>query len=531
MTTMTRRERRERDLMELLRINYILLIPGVQDIAGFNTLDPISKIYDVIKMAERDGFITRFKAGQTFERQSRTVLTNKGIHEVCNYFSLPVKEQFCAGSHAENLARLRLSEPVIRLAPRFFRSGAIDTPFVFPKDPGDDPREVVLDESTSLMDIDWLESTQESIVHSVWWYRTTEGDTVAFPNITVGLHHMSDRRRYGDQAAQFGGAIDPTAGLDSVPAFINGLGPTRIPGLVFIVLDRLAGWFVERTYESVPKAIVDAEGNVIRPMRPVVPMGRIERPRNWEGRVGLPEDTIERLMQEPKVMAMQWVPGRKIFEWVNGIQGCNIEIIAEGVGHPYSNVKAIVKQFEEVDLLSVFDQGVYLSHDGRVVAAKRDRQHPNVVHGRFSALTADDPAHRRHERQHERAVACVASQLRKNGIEVFPGWRLEITYPGKKGTQVRPDLWVLVPLGDGTAVWHALEVERSAAGKTAIDRKLAPHRIARGWGGIWPVLAVAGKGTKSEGGRRADMAAAELFATRGGDLPPAGHPLFTGDQG
>ena len=125
----------------------------------------------------------------------------------------------------------------------------------------------------------------------------------------------------------------------------------------------------------------------------------------------------------------------------------------------------------------------------------------------------------------------MASKLRKDGFKVFPGWRLEITYPGENGTQVRPDLWVLVPLGDGTAMWHAVEVERSATADAAIDRKLAPHRIARDWGGIWPVLVVAGKGTKSERGRRVDLAAAERFAARGSDLPPAGHPLFTGDQG
>ena len=405
------------------------------------------------------------------------------------------------------------------MAPRFFRSGAIRTPFVFAKDPGDDPREVVLDESMSLLDIDWLESTRESIVHSVWWYRTTAGDTVAFPNITVGLHHLSARRVYGDQAAQFAGAIDPTAGLDSVPAFINGPGSARFPGVVFVVLDRLAGWFVERTYASVPKAIVDADGDVIRPMHPVVPMGRIERPRNCKGMVGLPENTIERLMQEPKVTAMQGVPARKVFEWVNGIQGCNIRIIAKGVGHPYGKVKAIVKQFEDADLLSVIDQGVYLSHGGRVAAARRDRQHPNVVHGSFAALTADDPAHRLHDRRHEQAVGRVASKLRKDGFKVFPGWRLEITYPGENGTQVRPDLWVLVPLGDGTAMWHAVEVERSATADATIDRKLAPHRIARDWGGIWPVLVVAGKGTKNERGRRVDLAAAERFAARGSDLP------------
>ena len=116
MKTKTKKQRRTQDLMELLRITYILLMPCAQDIEGFNTMD-VSKIYDVIDRAESDGFIRKFKAGQTFQEQMRIALTHKGINEVCSHFSLPLKQQFCARSHSENLARLRLNEPVMRLAP------------------------------------------------------------------------------------------------------------------------------------------------------------------------------------------------------------------------------------------------------------------------------------------------------------------------------------------------------------------------------------------------------------------------------
>ena len=518
MKTKTKKQRRTQELMELLRITYILLMPCAQDIEGFNTMD-VSKIYDVIDRAESDGFIRKFKAGQTFQEQMRIALTHKGINEVCSHFSLPLKQQFCARSHSENLARLRLNEPVMRLAPRLFRSGAIRTPFVYPKDPGDDPREVVLDESTALVDIDWLESTQDSNVHSIWWYRTTAGDTVAFPNITVGLHHMSARQEAGDLAVPSVRRLDSTAGLDSVPACINRLSHGRAPGVVFVVLDRLAGWFVQRHYAGVPKSIVDAEGNIIQTMNPIMPMGRIERPASWTGRVGLPEKDLDRLLRKPEVLAMQGVPQRKVFEMVNGIQGCNFSIIGKGVGHPESKVKSIVDAYEKAGLMVTFDHCAYLSDDGRVAAARRDRQHPNLVHGRFATLTADDPAQRLHDREHEQTVGRVKGLLKRAGIQAFPGWRLEITYPGEGGTQLRPDLWVLVPLGNGTALWHALEVERSAARNAAIDRKAEPLRIARDRGHVWPVLAVAGKGVRSDKGRREDMAAARRFAARCSDLP------------
>ena len=518
MKTKTKKQRRTQDLMELLRITYILIMPCAQDIEAFNTMQ-VSNIHDVIDRAERAGFIRKFKAGQTFQAQTRIVLTNKGINEVCSHFSLPLKQQFCKGSHAENLARLRLNEPVMRLAPRLFRSGAIPAPFVYPKDPGDDPREVVLDESTALVDIDWLESTQDSNIHSIWWYRTTAGDTVPFPTVTVGLHHISAGLAERDLSLPSVRRIDSTAGLESVPGFINGLSHARAPGVIFIVLDRLAGWFVSRHYAGASKAIVDAEGNIIQPMKPVMPMGRIERPSIWTGMVGLPETDLDRLLRKPEALAMQGVPQRKVFEKVNGIPGCNFSIIGRGVGHPESKVKSIVDAYEKAGLLAVFDHCVYLSDGGRGAAARRDRQHPNTVHGRFATLTADDPAQRLHDREHEQAVGRVEGLLRRAGIQAFPGWRLEITYPGEGGTQLRPDLWALVPLGNGTALWHALEVERSAAQYAAIDRKLGPYRIARDRGHVWPVLVVAGKGKRSDKGRREDMAAARRFAARGSDLP------------
>ena len=516
--------------MELLRIVYILLLPGVQDIAGFDTMK-VPKIYDVTRRAEADGLVKEVQAGQTFERQKRIALTNKGIHTVCEYFSLPLKKQLCEGSYAENLGRLRLYEPIMRLAPRLFRSGAIDAPFSYPRDPGDDPRVIVLDESTRLVDIDWLESTQESNVHALAWYRSAAGDTAWLPIVTVGVHHASTRREERDRGVPAESRIDLTAGQESVPAFIHGLEPARPLGPIFIVLDSLAGWFVERHFPGMSKGIIDASGNVIRRLVLQIPRGRIDRPSPYAGRVGLPEKELDRLLQDKAVSAMQGVPQRKVFEWVNGVHGCTIRRIANGVRHPDSGVNAIVANYVEARLMLVLNGGVYLSPAGRVAAAQRDRQHPNVVHGRFSHLTAEDPKNRLHEQPHERAVSLIKELFHKAGIEAFPGWRLEITYPGAGGTQLRPDLWVLLPLGGGTAMWVAVEVERSAASDAAIDRKCAPLRISRDLGHPCPVLVVAGKGVRSEEGRRQDRDAALRFAARGSDLPLLSIPFHQAAAG
>ena len=530
MRSMTRKQRQEQDLMELLRITYILIMPCVRDISGFHTMS-VPKIYAAIVRAAKGGFITEFQAGQSFELQKRVALTNKGLHAVCAYHSLPLQEQACEGSHTENLKRLRLYEPVMRLAPLLFRSGAIATPFVYAKDPGDDPREVVVDESMKLVDIDWRESTLDSNVHVNAWYRNPAGETAWVPIVTVGLHHISAKQEERDRAVPSHERINVTAGQESVPAFIHGPGLARPLGVVFVVLDRLAGWFVARQYDAVPKAIVDAAGNVIRPMNPVVPMGRIERPLVYAGRVGLPENELERLLQTPEAMAMQGVPQRRVFESVNSYQGCNVAIIASLVRHPESKVKRIVSDHTDAGLLAVFDDCVYLSADGRVAAARRDRQHVNAIHRRHASLTSEGPTHRLKEREHEQAVARVADQFLRAGMEAFAGWRFEITYPGAGGTQLRPDLWVLVPLGDGTAMWHAVEVERSAAADASVDRKLGPSRTARDRGETWPMIVVAGKGIRSDKGRREDMAAAQNFAARGSDLPLLAMPYHHAMEG
>ena len=536
MKPMTRAQQLESDLMDLLWMVYVLLMPGVRDLAGFDRMSD-SKLYTLIRRAEGAGRIRVVKVGQTFEQQTRVILTNKGIHQVCAHFSLPLKPQLCAGGSRQTIARLRLYEPLMRLLPRLFRSGAIATPLVFQRDPGDDPREVTIDESTQLVDIDWLESTQENSLHAIGWYRTGAGDLIWVPIVTVGFHHSSARQAERDRDLPLAGRINPTAGQNAVPAFVYGMRPATPPGIVYVVLDRLAGWSIQRQYTpadivtALPAAIVEASGEIIRRMNPSMPMGRIERPPAYTGRVGLPEGELEELLQAPRTKAMMGIPRRKVFEWVNGIQGCNTRLIANGVGHDHGDVKAIITDYVDAGLMIIYDDCVYLWDAGRVAAATRDRLHPNVVHGRLGHLTSEDPSQRLHDRVHEQAVALVKAEFLHSGIPAYEGWRLEVTYPGAGGTQIRPDLWVLVPLADGTAMWCAVEVERSAAGNAAIERKISPFRIARDFKEEWPVLVVAGKGVRSDKGRRDDLTAAQRFATLGSDLPLLAIPFHQAIQG
>ena len=136
------------------------------------------------------------------------------------------------------------------------------------------------------MDIDWFESDQESNIHAHAWYRTATGYMFWVPIVTVGFHHISARREEEERKLPPESRINLTAGKESVPAFIHGPGLARPIGPLFIVHDRLAGWFVERHYPGMNKAIVDAEGNVVRTLHPQIPKGRVYLPlliRGWWG--------------------------------------------------------------------------------------------------------------------------------------------------------------------------------------------------------------------------------------------------------
>lgn len=85
-------------------------------------------------------------------------------------------------------------------------------------------------------------------------------------------------------------------------------------------------------------------------------------------------------------------------------------------------------------------------------------------------------------------------------------------------TSLNPDLWALVPVGPTTALWHAVEVERSAFAPSQIDRKVGNFRLVQENGDTWPQLWVVGKGIRGESGLRHDEEASNRYVNSS-DLP------------
>ena len=268
---------------------------------------------------------------------------------------------------------------------------------------------------------------------------------------------------------------------------------------------------------------------MILQMDPAAPAGRVLGIGDDPGPLGQPERTGEWLGHRPHLLAPQGVPQRKAFEWVNSFAGSPTGTLASGIGHPSKKVKGMLTAFSDTGLVAIPEHRPYLEHRGRVAASRRDRQNPNAVHGRLGVYTRPGSTYRQQQRDHDYGVARLAALFRRAGIQAEAGWRLEITDPS---FQIRPDLWVLIPAGDGSAMWHSFELERSALAGSQVERKLRPYRTAMVEGQPWPMLMVCGKGRGAEKGRAEDWAAARRYMDAGDDLPMLvvpNHRAFSGD--
>ena len=513
MERVTREVKKEREVLKVLRQGYDFPYFSAQDVAGFGEFTP-QKLHKILESATASGLLVRVSEGQTFSVQQRYCHTHTGVYKCREEFGLPLKSHLIEGHQREFLQRLRLYEPIVRLAPRLFTSGVIDTPSVFPIDPDDDPREVVLDEKVSLVDFSWLQATVDVPRHGLCTYRTRNADLIYFIFATVGMHHGARGHR-GQARDETRTLHDFSHGLSNIPSFQYGLTPVAPSGVIFIVLDHLAGLYVQRAYPDLPKAIIDCEGRIIEKLMPAPPAGRFSE-ITAAGPVRLPESEVRRLDVEPHTKALRGKTRTRVFEHVNAYGGTTPRLIAEAIGQPESKVKRIVQDLIEADLVEFLDGGLYLTRRGRTAAAHRDRLHPNAVHGLLGHLTAGDSSHRTRRLEHERDVDRLASRLRRIGVDTFPGWRLEIHH---ETTSLNPDLWALVPMNATTALWHAVEVERSAFAPSEIDRKVGNYRLAKENGDTWPQLWVVGKGIRGERGLRHDEEAADRYVSRCTDLP------------
>ena len=329
------------------------------------------------------------------------------------------------------------------------------------------------------------------------------GERLLVPYIWYGIRPK--RNRLPVEPAHFlsGVRTDPTDYAEP---------PAQPCGVVILAADRLAGLRARLDLPpGIPRAIVTAKdrhgGSLIESMDPI---GRVDRiigvgtpPKN----AGHPENIDEFAAQDAVLSTVMgstdYLFLRTIEEW----QGCNIRQLAGLCGHPESAIKGLVARFAAAGLVEWGDDSLlYPTEVVRSFAEERDRLARRKSRGRAGAERSPSGKRREHMRRHESGVIELALCFKTQMLFAGAGWRLTVNYPAR--TQMKPDLWVLIPLGDGRAMWHAVEYERSAISWKAIKRKLRPYLVAWDLGQAQPLLVVCHT-----------EAAARRFEELGRDLP------------
>ena len=505
--TLTRREKREQDLLWTVEKIYWMSGASAADLEGFNTYT-LPTLHSLLKACVGRGYLDFVETGQTFSVQARYFVIRKGLDFLSERLGMRPTRQSAEAEVPWHFRHLRSLEVIYRLAPRLFRCGAVRVPSILPLDGTDRAEDLVLDQDTRLERLALHSGTSGVVPHCITQYRTRRNQALFIPIIWIGLHHgdfLNDytlRSFFGD--------------LDTRPGFHYGIVPAAPVGAVFVVIDRLAGLAVKLAYPDLPKAIVTAEGELAETLDPVPPVGIVEPPAAYAGPVGHPEQALNRLRSNPVFAALTGVPNRKVFEWIHSYPSSQRKDLARGVGQPPAQAGRLIRDLESPEIVAVLDGRPVLAKAGRNNAAQRDRRHPNIVHRRLGIYTDPDSPHRLNQRGHDAVLGTLASLCHRDGIFAGAGWRLEISYPGD--TMLKPDLWVLVPIGDGLGLWHPLEAEMSAFAPSSVINKVSPIRVAKSLGGRWPYLFVAGKGGRGDKAKAHDLEAAQRFANIGSDL-------------
>ena len=359
-----------------------------------------------------------------------------------------------------------------------------------------------------MVSLTWRSDVSEGPASALGLYRDKNGRITWVPFVWRGLHA-------GD--AEDAKSLHVfLSGYDRRPGFRYGLAPASPIGVVLVVIDRLAGLRVRLEFPHLPMAIVTADGELVQKLDPVPPVGTVVDAGEYTSSVGYPEKALARLSSDTVFNTLQGTTERSVFELVNQYPGSPMADLAQGVGHPQSRIRAIVNAFDSAELVEILDARPYLAKPGRNKAAHRDRMHANVIHRRFGIYTDPSSTYRLQQRNHDADAGRMVAHCSTADISHGAGWRLEII--SSNGTQLRPDLYVLIPRGDGYGVWHAFELERSAFSSSAIALKSNPSRVARDEGEPWPYLWATGKSGRGTRAENHDREAARRFMEIGGDL-------------
>ena len=201
-------------------------------------------------------------------------------------------------------------------------------------------------------------------------------------------------------------------------------------------------------------------------MQPAYPQGWLLPSEEPALKLGKISNLPNRIAREPGLALVSDVPTHRVLRAVELVPLLN----QTGYGNFLkANRQAVAKELtslKEAGLMKV-NGGLYeLDNRGHSFVARLDRTSPATVRGRYRTGN-DQPLHKR-------GLARIALKFRQEGIDVAPEWRFVCNI--EDVAQIKPDLWVLIPRGDGTFAWYAVEYERTARYETQWAIKQDPYR-------------------------------------------------------
>lgn len=455
-----------REALSLHRVQSLLVLwwirqcpfSGISDLAGFTNLGA-GTLDALTGDLKAEGFIGVLDLGCLFQAKSRYYLQQKGYYHLAENLNIDLEWT----DTEEGLLAVRrffpIAESLYPLASRLFSTGAVvPLPVELPADRSLQSRIYRLDQDTRLERFRWLRSGQAAVRTALADYETRDGDALQVVFVWQGLQHRN---------GALANAMEEIYGeMTWIPDPQYG-GPPRPTGLVIVVPDQLGALRVRtQLHASVPAGIVDQYRRVIRPMQPLYPRGILGPPKEEGLRLGRISNLPQRIAAEPGLALVSSVPRHRAIRAIELYPELNKAGYAELLRSNRKTVAADLTSFVSDGIVELDGGRHKLSNRGHRLVGRLDRTCDATVRGRYNTG--------RNQPLHKRGLSRITLRFRKEHIDVAPEWRLVCNVQGV--SQVKPDLWVLVPGEDGTFVWYAVEYERTAKTPTQWAEKQEPYR-------------------------------------------------------
>ena len=460
------------DCLCLLWLIWQCPLSSAENLATIYGLDT-SRITGLLTILYGQGFVGISRLGNRFQRMNRYYLERRGVHRVRDSLNVQLEWPVTDVGLLRVFRSLPIAEVFYQLGPRIIADGLINSlPLLVPGDRSQDGQAYTIDKDSRIERFRWLQSGRSAIRTAVVDYRTKEGGEFQLVLAWHGLQH-----RNGELAGDFHQTYDE---MVRAPEIRYG-GAATPAGLVVVVPDQLGYLQVQTSLNpAIPTGVVDQEGRVLRPLKAVYQQGNLSPLQNPNLRLGNVADVPNKISKVTGLSTVCDRPTYRALRIIDIFPELNQEGYRTLLKQERADTKASLNSLTEAKLSQKNGRLFQPSVAGHKLVASMDRVALATVQGR-NKTGRDKPLHKR-------GLAKILIWLRKRNFPAAPEWRLVVNI--KDVSQIKPDLWVLLPYKNGQFVWWAVEFERTAKNREDWTLKLDTYRTFKDEGFPVPCLMI-----------------------------------------